>query len=149
MNAAELTALVVAAIGAVGAVALQGLQMYFSYLRDQENKEKVKEAVKNTNVVNAKVDSVVAKIDDNTAITTQAKDAATNFKQHSEACTQDIRGHEARIATLEAQIGLINKNIDSTRHEMRTNLQTVMNKLDTMMLVAKVPEAIAQAKAGK
>lgn len=147
MNATEWTALIVAAIGALGAVVLQGLQMWLSYKRDLDTKAKAEEAAIKAEAVKVKVESVVAKIDENTEITTQAKDAASNFKDHSEACTQDLREHDARIAALEGQMAVlhssvdtVSKNIDNTRHEMRTNIQTVMNKLDTMMLLAKTAE---------
>lgn len=163
LNATELTALVVAAIGAIGAVVLQALHMYLAYRRDISLKGDVKAAVDQTAAVAATAEAVESKLDDNTAITKETKEAATAVGQHNEACNTEITRlatvsaqHHDRISALEGQMARLavtveaaSKNVDSTRHEMRTNLQTVMNKLDGLMMLAKMPaEAIAAATAG-
>ncbi len=133
MNATEWTALTVAAIGAIGAVVLQAMQMYFSYRRDTAMKDKAEEAVK-------KADAVEKKLDNNTVITTAAKDAAQQAEKQTNGVLTDYReqvdGHDRRIATMEREIGELKllvgtaiKNVDSTRHEVRNHLQTIMTQL--------------------
>lgn len=151
MSEAGWTALTVAAIGAFGTafsgVILQALQMYLSYKRDLAIKTKAESAVKEAKEAKEKlnndVEQVKKKIDDNTAITTQAKDAAqaaesqTNGVMHK--YHEQITNQGNRIVTLEKDLGTLKilvestaKEVSSTRHEVRGHLQTITNKLDLM-----------------
>jgi predicted nucleic acid-binding Zn-ribbon protein len=125
---------------------------------------KIDDAARRAAVVEGKIDDVQAskratlvkvaevsdKLDNNTAITTQAKDAAEEASAHATNCDGDriaiakmVSDHSSRIVILESQMTELKcsvdeagKNIDSTRHEMRSQLQAVMNKLDLIMLRA-------------
>lgn len=91
---------------------------------------------------------VMQKIDTNTTITTEAKDAASRAAVHSEECDEEraklLRGladHDSRIIALEVQMAAIKvsvdavaKSVDSTRHEMRGHLQTITNSLHMMSM---------------
>lgn len=151
MSATEWTALVVAAIGAVGAIVLQGLQMYFSYKRDSVMKATT-QAVERKLDHNTQLTSVVkTKVDENTTLTEEVKTSADKASQHVEGCDERMKvlnaklaTHDSRINSLEGKVNdiqktveLLGKNIDSTRHEMRNDLQTLMNKLDLLMVIGK------------
>lgn len=100
-----------------------------------------------------KMEETGTKLDANTVITHEAKEAATKASEHSKACDHErakifelLSEHENRIANLETQIGIlknsvesVSKNIDSTRHEMRGHLQTLTNKLD--IIGSRIPTA--------
>ena len=112
---------------------------------------KLKYGVDKAVEVSEKTDAVEAKLDDNTHITREAKEAANAMKAHSDACAADIArltdlisDHAGRIASLEGQMSrmvstveITAKSIDSTRHEMRGHLQTVTNQLANIMLLVK------------
>lgn len=91
------------------------------------------------------------KVDQNTQITSIAKDAAFKAAEHAEDCDNRwkeldstwekvnfaLQDHQSRIlalegkfAALQTQVESVGKNIDSTRHEMRGHLQTIGTKLD-------------------
>lgn len=94
-------------------------------------------------------EQVRQKIDANTEITTQTKEAASNLKDHTVVCTEEINrltasqvDHDKRITALEMQmtalrvsVDNVTKNIDSTRHELRGHLQSLTNKLDLLATV--------------
>lgn len=80
------------------------------------------------------------KIDTNTQITERIE-KQTNGPLS--ARLQQLEDHAARIGTLEVKVetirtGLENvgKNIDSTRHEMRTQLQTVISNLHVLSIAS-------------
>ena len=89
---------------------------------------------------------VGTKIDHNTAMTAETKEAATKANEHAVACNDErvkilkmIAGNESRInsiegdmSTLKVLVEALSKSVDSTRHEMRGHLQSVVNKLDLM-----------------
>lgn len=131
--------------------------MFFAWLtlwlKLKYGEEKVvkntEEVVKNTQKVEQnteKLDQNTEKLDQNTQLTVEAKQAAEVFKGHSDACTAEITAlsktsleHHARIQALEVQVSAmkvtieaVDKNLSSTRHEMRGHLQAVMNKLDIL-----------------
>lgn len=95
--------------------------------------------------------AVSSKLDENTALTVEAKEAATKASEHAVSCDEEkaeirklLSDHESRIVSLEAQIAAMkvsvdgmSKNIDSSRHEMRGHLQTLTNKLD--LIGARLP----------
>ena len=72
-----------------------------------------------------KTDVVEKKIDANTLVTTEAKDAVSNGALA--AYEARFNEHDTRISALETKIDSVSKNIDSTRHEMRNSLQTLTN----------------------
>lgn len=80
---------------------------------------------------------VEKKLDANTLVTTETKEAVSNGALSSYEAR--FTEHDARIAALEVKVDAVSKNVDtvsknvdSTRHELRGSLQTVMNKLDLM-----------------
>ena len=91
-----------------------------------------------------KVADVEDKIQTNTEITQRAEMAADRAVEHTEACDEDraqvfklLSEHDARIVSLEGQIGIlkvsidsVTKSVDSTRQELRGHLQSLGNKLD-------------------
>lgn len=112
---------------------------------------KLKYGVQKAEEAATKAQVVETKIDRNTDITTEAKDAAAAGRAHADICGEEIKRlsqaaieHHGRISALETQMAAIkgsmdaaNKNIDSTRHEMRGHLETVARKLDIMSLSLK------------
>lgn len=94
------------------------------------------------------------KVEENTEITTEAKDAANKAVAHALGCDKEraallkgLADHDGRIAALESQMAAlkvsmdgVTKNVDSTRHEMRSHLQTLSGKLDLIALVRPAPE---------
>lgn len=99
-----------------------------------------------TAVAVAKV--VEDKVDHNTQITAKAAEAATKASIHAETCDDErtnllksLSEHDVRISGLESQMSALkvmtealSKNVDSTRHEMRGQLQTLVSKLDLMSM---------------
>lgn len=97
-----------------------------------------------------KVEETSSKLDSNTHITNQAKDAATKAYEHAETCDADrsrimemLSDHDGRIGNLEAQmtvvktaVDTVSKELASTRHEIRGHLQTITNKLDIIQMSA-------------
>lgn len=95
-----------------------------------------------------KVKAVEGKVDHNTALTTEVKDAATKASEHAESCDEErgkilssLNDHNTRINSLEAQMTVlkasvdkVSANIDSTRHEMRGHLQTITNSLQLLAI---------------
>lgn len=87
-----------------------------------------------------------AKVDHNTSLTTDVKEAASAAANHAATCDEQrekivkmLDDHDGRIASLEMQIaamnvsmGAVSRNVDSTRHEIRGHLQTLMSKIDIM-----------------
>lgn len=104
---------------------------------------KLRYGVAKAETIALQAESVENKIDHNTHLTVQAKEAAKKASEHTVICDNDrkeiftaIKDHDARIRSLEAQMASLNvsvdglgKNIDSTRHEIRGHLQTVMNTI--------------------
>ena len=93
-----------------------------------------------------KATDVEKKIDNNTVISTSARDAAVKAEEQTNGMMsryeEQLANHHTRITVLEGQIAVLKasvdtvvKNIDSTRHEMRGHLQTITAKLDTNMAV--------------
>jgi chromosome segregation ATPase len=88
------------------------------------------------------------KLDANTDMTEQTKTAADTINAKSNVWQDEIiriatvlEDHDIRIASLESQIATlrlavesVNKNVDTTRHEFRGSLQTIMNKIDIMAM---------------
>ena len=95
-----------------------------------------------------KVAGVEDKIQTNTEITQRAERAADRAVEHTEACDEDraqvfklLSEHDTRIVSLEAQMASlkvsvdgVSKSVDSTRHEMRTYMQSLTNKLDLVSI---------------
>lgn len=92
---------------------------------------------------NAKV--VEGKIDNNTAITTKAKNAAEAAEKQTNGTMSryesQMSDHHNRISELENQMAAVKvsldsvtSNVNSTRHEMRGHLQGIASKLDLMAL---------------
>lgn len=103
---------------------------------------------------------VEGKIDNNTHITTQAKEAAEKAKEHTEACDEDrakiisdLADHGRRIAALEGHFGrmqtsvegvskevaLLSKNLDQTRHAMKGDADVLSKKLDLLLTAPGMP----------
>lgn len=89
-----------------------------------------------------KVNAVDQKVDVNTALTTEAKDAASRAAStdaERAGLLKTVADHDTRIASLEAQMAAlkvsveaVDRSVQSSRHEMRSHLQTVTNKLDLL-----------------
>lgn len=106
---------------------------------------KLRYGVKKAEEVSVKAESVENKIDHNTILTQEAKDAANKASDHTSLCDVErkemlsaMRDHEARISSIEGQMAMIKGSVDSvqkdltsTRHEIRGNLQTITNMLAT------------------
>lgn len=110
-------------------------------------------------VATRRADVVENKLDHNTVVSTEAKDAAVQASEHSAACDEDrqqlakvMGDHDVRITALEGQMvalkmsvdGVI-KSVDSTRHEMRGHLQTVIGKLDILGMALPRPTPVVVA----
>jgi hypothetical protein len=118
-------------------------------------------AAEKADVAVGKALSVEGKIDDNTALTKavakntgEALPVLNKIERQTngglDARLEQIADHAKRIGALEGQMAALkvsvdsaSKNVDSTRHEVRGHMQTVMNKLDLLALGA------AQAKKGE
>ena len=108
-----------------------------------------------------KADSVENKIDHNNAMTAEIKDVTTKVGEHAAACDEErlkilstLTNHDQRIASLETQMTSLKssvdgisikidsntKNIDSTRHELRGHMQTLVSKLDILGLAKQQPK---------
>lgn len=93
------------------------------------------------------------KIDENTAVTVEAKEAAARAGKHTDRCDEErskilktlsdtvemVKRHDARISAVEAQVSAtkasvdnVSKSVDSTRDELRGHMQILANKLDLM-----------------
>jgi predicted nucleic acid-binding Zn-ribbon protein len=90
-----------------------------------------------------KATAVEKKIDDNTVISIDAKNAAQQAEKQTNGAMSrfdhQVKDHQARIVALEMQLTALRtsvesvvKSVDSTRHELRGHLQAVVNKLDLM-----------------
>lgn len=110
---------------------------------------KVKYGADRANDAAKKADEVEQKVDENTAISTLAKDSAAKAEHQTNGALSKFRDtvadHGNRLTSLEKQtaslqtlVEVLTKNIDSTRHEMRGHLQTITSKLDLMALT-KIP----------
>lgn len=118
----------------------------------EEASEHAARAVVKAEEAAVKAICVEDKIDANTALTAEVKDAATKASEHAVICDEEkvkmmklITEHEGRIVSIEAQLVAmktsvdgVSRNIDSSRHEMRGHLQTLTNKLDLMS--ARMPK---------
>lgn len=119
-------------------------------------------------VMEGKVKAVEGKVDHNTTITTDAKDAAHKAVEHTEKCDEDrarilqkLSDHDTRISALETEIGAlkteislvkvsvdnVDRNISRAHHEMRGYMQTVTNKLD-LLAITGVTKPVAPAAGG-
>ncbi len=125
------------------------------WLKIRYGTEQAEKAAVKAEVAVAQAAVVEAKIDNNTVISTQAKDAAQNaerqtngvmtgYDSHITNLVQTTTEHHKRITELEARIvelavsvANVNKNVDTTRHEFRGTLQTLMNKMDIMATVIR------------
>lgn len=108
------------------------------------------------------VEAVSGKVDVNTAITTATKESADKASEHVEGCNEErvsmlrsLADHDGRIKSLEVQmtalkvsVDSVSKDIASTRHEMRGHLQTLMTKLDLMMVAKSEPSRPAVSSGG-
>lgn len=95
-----------------------------------------------------KVKEVESKVDANTVLTGEARSASVRASEHTASCDEDRarilkvqEDHGARITALEAQmtaIGVkvdgVDKNINSTRHEVRGHLQTITNSITALAM---------------
>lgn len=93
-----------------------------------------------------KAKEVENKIDHNTQVTTQAAVAAKQASVHSKTCDDErteilkvLEGHETRIGGLELQmtalktsIDEVGRNLATTRHDLRNQLQVMVSKLDLL-----------------
>lgn len=116
------------------------------WLKLKYSEKKAEELAVKTDSIESKTDSVEQKIDENTHLTVQAREATHRFREHTEACddrlnklNKTLSDHDSRIIALEAQMvalrismETIDKNVNSTRHEMRGHLQTIVTKMDLM-----------------
>ena len=103
-----------------------------------------------------KVDYVAQKLDANTELTSEAKDAAAKASEHADKCDKErtklvsmFRDHDLRISALEVSVEAIKvnldglgKNLDSTRHELRGHLQTISTSIQLMSMSRTVPVVI-------
>jgi uncharacterized coiled-coil protein SlyX len=116
--------------------------------------DKAEQAADNASRVEGKLDAnasrVEGKLDANTKLTEEAKEAAeanagarhdglaemakvvSDHGTRIAALETRLTAMEAKLGTLGAAVETANKNIDSTRHEMRGHLQAIMNKLDIL-----------------
>lgn len=109
-----------------------------------------------------KAAEVEGKIDGNTQITSEVRNATAKVAEHVIDCDEErktllrnINAHESRILNLEnqmlslkASVDLVSKNMDSTRHEVRGHLQTLTNKLDLISLTLRpviVPDPVVKS----
>lgn len=79
-----------------------------------------------------KAESLAKKLDANTLVTTETKEAVSNGGLS--AYDARFNEHDVRIAAVEAALDTVSKNVDSTRHEMRSTFQSVISKLDLMAI---------------
>jgi len=105
---------------------------------------KVRYGVGRVEEIVTKTRAVENKIDHNTTMTAQIKDAAEKAASHvvltngyRESISRAIAQHDTRLTGLESQmvelkanISNVSKNLDSTRNEMRGHLQAITAKLD-------------------
>lgn len=148
MNAAEWTALVVAAIGAVGAVVVNVVNMILSYKRDMAATEKAEAIRKNTTYIASKTDKlsdkaeiVEKKIDANTKITVKGQDdaiksaavaaeAATSAAQKTEAISKKLNGGIDQ-AIVEG-IAPLKKSLDDHAEKDDQNMKVVTDRLNKL-----------------
>lgn len=124
---------------------------------------KLRYGVEKAEEVATKAQDMEDKIDHNTTITTEAKDAATQVQSESNARNEEMEKvastlmeHHSRISALETQLMALKVSVDgvtrditSTRHEMRGHFQTLVNKLDIMTVATvtvKPAEEIFKSK---
>lgn len=96
--------------------------------------------------------AVKEKVAENTDITAATRDATSKVAAHVTGCDKEraallkgLTDHDVRITALEGQMAAlkvsvdgVTRNVDSTRHEMRSHLQTLSGKLDLLAL-ARAP----------
>ncbi len=134
---------------ALGLIGFATLWLKIKYGTEQAA-EKATMAADSATEAARKATLVEEKLDQNTVISTQAKDAAqkaerqtngvmTGYDSHITRLVETTVEHHNRIVALEAHIVLLQgsvdavvKTVDSTRHELRGTLQTITNKLDLL-----------------
>ena len=128
------------------------------WLKLKYSEKKAEELAIKTDSIESKTDTVEQKIDENTHITVQAREATHRFREHTEACddrltklNKVLSDHDSRIIALEAQMvalrlsmETIDRNVNSTRHEMRGHLQSIVNKMDLMVTTGTASKILQQ-----
>lgn len=124
---------------------------------------KLKYGVDKAEEAATKAAQVEEKIDENTVISTAAKNAAMAAEKQTNGAMSKyqlemvdvvsrVTALEAGFETLKLSMETVTKNVDSTRHEMRGHMQTMSNKLNTMpielnaVIESAVGKAIALSK---
>lgn len=110
--------------------------MVLSYMRDRDKSSKLDRIEHGLEENTEKTNAITDKVDTNTEMTARIEQQTNGPLTESLSTLQE---HDKRITALEADLKAVkvsiegmDRNLNSTRHEMRGHLQSVMNKLDIL-----------------